>query len=626
MNLITIVFSLIFSASQDAPQRSRALEDGRFQTTTEGVAIDGQLVEAPSPPKRLRLAILPDRTTGRSWGIPYLEAAVEDLRRLQPDAVFCVGDLVQGYTRNTEQWDSEVDEYLSIVGRLNSDFYPTAGNHDVISGARDPDDHTFIDRYRKRFGPVNYAVEIDEATIVVLFSDEALDDRNVQFSEEQLTWLEGVLTHASEREGPIVLLMHRPLWRYKGVEWDRRVHPLLVKHGADAVIAGHFHALQRDPDRDGIQYHILGVCGGAIDQHPLTGQLHHLSLLDLGPEDEVSIVHMPVGMTLPDDFVTESDQQRAFTLKRSRKAAQVSGALPDPFNGPVDANVNIVLNNPIDRPLSFAVSPAKRIDHWHLENLPFMANTPADIRNESTTDYDTSFIIHTEDAPLTVPAGESKTIKLNVTSPATSSPARPLELLITTTFIDEKSREVPVYLHRRVPIVRYAAADDTETRFPISAWRHTVYEVPEADSWVRFDFTNQIPRLYLHIEDDLFSSAGIDNATILNTRRNPPGDLVRITVDTDDGRREFLLEPTDEHMFLLEVLNHETAPRIWTKQWKIESQDLGNLELQIDLPEVDSIGVKGVQVEVADNDSTYHTQWRRLAPSGKMVQIIQSGP
>ena len=115
-------------------------------------------------------------------------------------------------------------------------------------------------------------------------------------------------------------------------------------------------------------------------------------------------------------------------------------------------------------------------------------------------------------------------------------------------------------------------------------------------------------------------------SAILKTRRNPPSDLVRITVDTDDGRREFILEPSDQHMNLLEVLNQETAPRIWTKQWEIVSRDLGHLELQIDLPEVDSTGVKGVQVEVADNDSTYHTQWRRLAPSGKMVHIIQSGP
>lgn len=617
---------LICANSQDAPQRTRALEDGRFQTTPDGIAIDGQLVEAPSPPKRLRLAILPDRTTGRSWGIPYLEAAVEDLRRLQPDAVFCVGDLIQGYTRDTDQWDREADEYLSIINRLQSDFYPTAGNHDVISGARNPEDETFVNKYRSRFGPVNYAVEIDGATIVVLFSDEALDDRNVQFSEEQLAWLEGVLERASERPGAVVLLMHRPLWRYSNVEWDRRVHPLLVKHGVDMVVAGHFHALQRDPDRDGIQYHILGVCGGAIDQHPLTGQLHHLTLLDLGPEDDVSVVHLPVGMTLPDDFVSESDQQRAFTLKRSTKAAQVVGTLPDPLHGEVDANVQLVLRNPIDRPLTYTVSPASRIDHWPLGTLPFASKTPSDIRNESTTDYDTPFTLHIDQETITVEPGKSTTIDLNFTAPRTSSPPQPPQLNVRATFIDEKSREVPVVHHRRVPILRSTTADDNRTQFPISAWRHSVYEVSEADSWVRLDINATPPRLYLHIEDNLFCSTELEDNQLVKGRHNPPGDLVKISVLTVEGDREFLLEPGKEHSDLLEILAPNAAPRHFPEQWRILNRGNGFLDLEITLPGVVSKDINGLQIEIADNDSTYHTQWRRLAPPGKMLQIGSKEP
>ena len=626
MNFLVLLVPLLLVLPQETPTRSRALQDGRFQTTDDGTAIDGQLVEAPSPPKRLRLAILPDRTTGRSWGIPYLQAAVEDLHRLQPDAVFCVGDLVQGYTSDTGQWDAEVDEYLSIIDGLRSDFYPTAGNHDVISGARDPEDRTFIDRYRKRFGPVHYAVEIDDATIVVLFSDEALDDRNVQFSEEQLEWLQGVLTRASQRQGAIVLLMHRPLWRYSSVEWDRRVHPLLAKYGVDLVVAGHFHALQRDPERDGVQYHILGVCGGAIDQHPLTGQLHHITLLDLGPQDETSIVHLPVGMTLPGDFVSESDQQRAFTLKRSSKAAQVIGTLPDPFAGPVDANVGMVLRNPIDRPLSFSITPASRSEHWPLGNLPFASRTPSDIRNESTTDYDTPFTIDAGEETYTVAPGESLDIDLHFTSAKSITPPQPPTLRIQATFVDEKSRNVPVVLHRRVPIQRSADVRDTRTHFPISAWRHSVYEVPEADSWVRLDFTGTTPRLYLHIEDDQLCRTNIDDQTLMKKRGNPPCDLARITVQSTTDTREFFLEPGEDNGQLIEVLDPKSGPRIWPEQWRILMNTPTHVELEIALPDIDPESIVGLQIEVADNDSTYHTQWRRLAPQGKKLQIIPSSP
>ena len=57
-------------------------------------AIDEQTTIVATPPQPFRIAILPDRTTGRDWGLPYLKSAVADLNRMQPDAVFTVGDMV----------------------------------------------------------------------------------------------------------------------------------------------------------------------------------------------------------------------------------------------------------------------------------------------------------------------------------------------------------------------------------------------------------------------------------------------------------------------------------------------------------------------------------------------------
>ena len=607
-------------AHAEPPVRTRAMDTNTFELVEDGQAVDGQHVQGTVPPRRLRLAILPDRTTGRDWGLPYLDTAIDDLARLRPDAVFCVGDLIQGYTRDPEQWDREAAAYLDIVNRLNSTFYPTAGNHDVISGRRDPNDRTFVDRYRRTFGPLHYSVELEGATMVVLFSDESLDDRNVIFSDAQLTWLEDVLEDAAERPGPIVLLMHRPLWRYGKVNWDSRVHPLLVKHGVDAVLAGHFHALHREPDRDGVQYHLLGVCGGSIDQHPLTGQLHHLTMLDLGPDDELSIFHLPVGVTLPDDFVLRADQDRAYKLKKDWKNAEIRGVLEDPVHGPVDASAELILRNPLDRTVRFEIAPATPVDWWSVPGRPFIARTPKDIRNTATTDYESPFMLKAAKDPIELEPGGSRTLPLGFTANTTPHPPRPPQLMITATFRDDKGRDVPVRLHRRVPIDRHASRNDSRTRWPISAWRHSVYEVGEEDSTVRLELNGPEAHLELDLVDNLLCAEPLADPDRIRSRNNPPGDLVRITTRSGVERREFLLEPAIRNGILFEVTDGDTLLR-HTEGWRGEESDNGTSRLQIRLPGVKPAALEGLQVDIADNDQTFHTQWRRLAPSGDWLRI-----
>ena len=624
---IIVLATLCSSVSAEPPVRSRAMDEGTFVLEDDGAAIDGQHVADTPPPRRLRLAILPDRTTGRSWGIPYLEKAIEDLSRLRPDAVFCVGDLIQGYTRDPSQWDREAAEYLQIVNDLDCAFYPTAGNHDVISGSRDSSDRTFLERYRETFGPVHYSVEINGSTMVILFSDETLDGGDIRFSDEQLAWLEGVLESAAQRDGATVLLMHRPLWRYGKVKWDTRVHPMLVEHGVDAVIAGHFHALHREPDRDGIQYHLLGVCGGAIDQHPLTGQLHHVTMMDLGPGDEISLFHLPVGVTLPDDFITRADQDRVYKIKRGYRHAEVRGDLPDPFRNPVDDTVEMVLRNPIDRAMRFDITPARPTDSWSVGNLPFIANTPADIRNPSTTDFDTPFELTETISGIDVGPGEEYRVELRFVAPKVDAPPPPPQLTVTATYEDDKGRRVPVILQRRIPIKRTVAEDEPLVRWPISAWRHSVYEVPEEDSWVQVDLRGPHPVLDVAVMDNQLCRSEGDELDLVRMRNNPPGDLVRIRTRAGDVAREFLLEPDAlETGVLWEVQGGKTAIRheaAWTRE---QPRDGEIARLRIQLPDVDSRLLEGLQVGVADNDLTYHTQWREVAPSGEWLETMPSSP
>lgn len=631
--IATVIGLATSMAAADPPfSRSPMLEQDRFALDEEGRGIDGQVVDAPADAARSTIAILPDRTTGADWGLPHLARAVTDLNLLRPDAVFCVGDLVQGYTRDLATWDREVDDYLRIVGRLDADFWPTAGNHDVISGERDASDRRFADRYRRRFGPLHYAVRLEHGTVVVLFSDETLDGGDVIFSDDQRAWLDGVLAKG-DRSKPTVLLMHRPLWRYGDVKWFERVHPMLVEHGVDAVVAGHFHALHRDADRDGIQYHLLGVCGGAIDQHPLTGQFNHLSLLDLGPGDSVHVRHLPTGVMLGDDFITRDDQDRCYRLKSGGRNVRIEGVLPDPRHGAVDEVVEVVIRNPIDRPIRVSIEPATAPRPWLVPGQSFLARTLDDIANPATTDLDTPFQVEVVDG-IEVAPGASRRVPVTIRSARTDAPPPPPEIRVTARFVDDRDREVPIVLPRRITVERSDddLGDGTPT-WPIAAWSHSVYEEREPLGELRTMVEDGRLVLDLAFHDDRLADDDAILEKTIGGRRNPHGDLVAIEVVDRDGRAQrFLFEPADgmpgdPRLILLDDDGDGfTVFEGAVRRGPSTRSEPPRHAFRIVLPDTVPAEVGRFQVEVADNDRTYHTQWRRLAPRGGGIEVEKDAP
>lgn len=616
--------------ADDPPEKTRVLRDGRFGMDEAGRATDGQVVTADPATERTIVAILPDRTTGEDWGLPHLDRAVTDLNLLRPDAVFCVGDLVQGYTRDPGIWEREVDDYLAIMDRLHAAFWPTAGNHDVISGNRDAGDRTFADRYRQRFGPLHYAVELEHGTIVVLFSDENLDGGKVDISDAQVEWLEGVLAGADPAR-PIVLLMHRPLWRYDQVDWTNRVHPTLVRHGVDAVVAGHFHALHRDEDLDGVEYHLLGVCGGAIDQHPLTGQFNHLTLLDLGPGDDVHIRHLPSGVMLPDDFVRREDQDRAYRLKSGR-TVRVKGTLADPWLAPIEGTIELEVGNPIDTPIVVTVEAARPPEPWLVEGHAFVARTESDIANPSTTDLETPFRLAPSPS-IEVAPGATAIIPLTFTADRTTSPPPPPEIRVRLEFEDSHGRRVPIRLARRIAVARIDdAPGDGGPAWPVAAWTHSVYEEREPLGSVTTSMVPTASGDRLAIDLTIFDDRLVDDEksveSTVKSRRNPHGDLVVIELETTDGPRSFLFEPGagggDLVSFDAETVIDARAGKV--EDLVADASEPHGHRFRIVIPGIEARFIGGIQVRVADNDRTYHTQWRSLAPTKGRLELDWPSP
>jgi predicted phosphodiesterase len=597
-------------------------------------AVDGQRVSQPAGPRKQVLAIIPDRTTGRDWGLRYLAEAVEDFNRTEPDAVFCVGDLVQGYSRDHAHVRRERDDFLGIVRRLRMPFYPTPGNHDLVSGGRDAKDRSFADEYRTLFGPLYYSVELELASVVILNTEDGEGQIQPGFSDTQLSWLDRELETLARRGRPIILLFHRPLWDHKPTRWDERVQPMLVKHGVDYVIAGHYHSLQWLPPRDGIPYLLLGTCGGAVDQHPLAGQLQHTTYVVVDEAGSVRPYHQVAGCTLPLDWITKEDQDRAYRLKGARDAVRISGAVADPTGRAVESSLEVTLKNPLDREVEFRFMPSREPTAWPVDDIgpngpirrTWTSLTPIDTFNPSTTDLRSPFELALPETPIRLAAGAQTTVQVDVRCDAQAAPPQPAPFEIVANYLDSKGRSVPIVLRQRTPIARTIALADAATAlaYPIAVWNWSEYDTPDANAsatFVRDDARGAFVAT-VDVPDTVFSSDAKPRdarATI----DDPLGDAVRLVLGEGPEAREYLvtfaenaltpvvrrisldgkaLEPTDAIRVVL--LQQPTA-------WR--------LELAVS-PEALPEGMRGAAAEipinlgVADNDQTYHTQWRWLAP------------
>ena len=130
---------------------------------------------------------------------------------------------------------------------------------------------------------------------------------------------------------------------------------------------------------------------------------------------------------------------------------------------------------------------------------------------------------------------------------------------------------------------------------------------------------------------------GASEASTIKSRRNPAGDLFVLTIQTEAGRRTFLCEPPDAarpgddeaSTTLVEIDSKggviARSPRAarWRTSGPTESP---THRLQIVVPDLDPAAATGIQLETADNDRSYHTQWRSLAPRGDLLKLGGGAP
>lgn len=176
-----------------------------------------------------------------TYEIECLKATVAKVNELKPDAVVFTGDQVHLPT-DAEQWDA----FTQIIKGIDPSIrqYHLPGNHDHVlsGGTADPTD--FINR----FGADRFVA--DESGVNLIGLNTSLIYFNSESEPEQMEWLKAALEQ-TDADDVTLVFGHHPYFCESIDEEDSHVQipgakrsqyfNLFVKHGVDAVFAGHLH-------------------------------------------------------------------------------------------------------------------------------------------------------------------------------------------------------------------------------------------------------------------------------------------------------------------------------------------------------------------------------------------------
>ena len=192
---------------------------------------------------------------------------------------------------------------------------------------------------------------------------------------------------------------------------------------------------------------------------------------------------------------------------------------------------------------------------------------------------------------------------------------------------------MPITLIRRVPVARSATMSPSPNdagwrwapaKYPISAWRFSPYDTlePDAEARLAIDAEGDL-RMVLEVSDQRVAAAVDDRRLDRRRLEDPMVDAIRIELGEGTARRSWLLEidaDGRDRIFEATVDGVAAVPPDRTDRPFIDwDRTPDGWRAQVRIPRVSwpsrSPAGLPVQIGVADNDDTYHTQWRWLAPS-----------
>jgi hypothetical protein len=216
-------------------------------------------------------------------------------------------------------------------------------------------------------------------------------------------------------------------------------------------------------------------------------------------------------------------------------------------------------------------------------------------------------------------------VPLRFSWPRAIGPVSPPTIQVRAVFTDSKGRQVPVYLWKRPAIARTLRLPTGGEQppaeciaWPIHAWEPSPYDTLEPDPSLRTWLTDGGRTLCARFEvPDAQQATASPEAPPAPERRlrDPSGDAVLLRWTDAKGEVTVVAEPftpwsaCTRDGLAAKVTSGVLQPSGW---WA---------EIRIPLLQGPATALNA---GVADNDQTYHTQWRWLAPADHPAGIIAS--
>ena len=215
-------------------------------------------IEWNNAPEQFQFAIVTDRTGGHRPGI--FPMGIKKLNLLQPEFVMSVGDLIEGYTKDTVRLNDEWKEFKGFIEPLEAPFFYVPGNHDITNKVME-------EKWKELFGVTYYHFVYKDVLFLCLNSEDNVRGAGRgTIGDEQYEYIKKTLEENTDVKWTLVFL-HQPLWVQDDTMRWNDVEKLLEdrKHN---VFAGHYHRYWKTERNNG-KYIALATTGGGS---PLRGK------------------------------------------------------------------------------------------------------------------------------------------------------------------------------------------------------------------------------------------------------------------------------------------------------------------------------------------------------------------
>src|SRR5262245_5500126 len=314
---------------------------GNRKNGVGGLQID---VENRNPWTHLRLndaddtfhfVVVSDRTGAHRARI--FSQAVEQINLLQPAFVICVGDLIQGYSKDTGTLAEQWKEFQTYTSKLQMPFFYVPGNHDLANPVESA-------VWKERFGRRYYHFLYKDVLFLAVCSDDPNEDKeDGKLSKDQIEYFQKVLSDNKSVRWTIVCI-HKPVWTHKNLETNGWLDIEKALAGRNyTVFAGHIHKYQKFV-RQGMNYYQLATTGGGSKLRGLRyGEFDHIVWATMGKQGPVFANVMLDGI-YPEDLKRVVTAEEGWPIFNRKPTQPVHGKVT--LDGVALAKDYIVLHTP----------------------------------------------------------------------------------------------------------------------------------------------------------------------------------------------------------------------------------------------------------------------------------------